>query len=589
MNNYNELLSYNVGGAIKLYADEQDNYSKVKNNLNYAENISDKFIEENLECILVCHGNCSNQDYDFYIKVFKQLISKYDMSYDYLKYQENSNRFHIKWAIFISMIVDFLTSAKDNVATKLLRSDIVKDYLNRFHDYFSYKEYFQNLRFEPLEALLEISSYKKEIINSSQYELNNIIKNYMLVSAQLPTRILHNTSFIKNIANNLDSEEYCEVIKQINYNNDGETIDEHHNSFCDNIMSNFNTKNKYFRFMKERDFANKICDHMLLSRVYELLKKENDSAKTIYQQFSKYLIVGFIFSRFFKTSGYNLSIDMKSLIDYIDDPLRNTVFDFPNYDVYYKLVNYRDLDIVELVDLYKTLKYKNIMHEFYDDWHKAQLEFVNELNSNTLNSSNLGEYNENLTNTLDVPVYELNGRDYYMITRNTSKSVISENIKEELSDTKFSRSYLSLSIHNQDHFKYFSHNNYNAKMKFDLKLIYESLDESFVGMINSQDAYTNGISSVEVESDATRQLYPLKRLMQNTGFYNDITYVKTDSLQPVAILCENEILLEQLNSAKELGLPIVLRHNSLYKEVETPLQSKTSYVKNYKSFKNIKL
>jgi hypothetical protein len=108
-------------------------------------------------------------------------------------------------------------------------------------------------------------------------------------------------------------------------------------------------------------------------------------------------------------------------------------------------------------------------------------------------------------------------------------------------------------------------------------------------MIYPTDAYTNGLSSVEIESDSSRKIYPLRRLMQNTSCFNDISYIKTDALKPIAVLCENEIIPEQLKAAQELGLPIILRYNYLYNKSKNIFQNGTSYVKHYRLFEQKKL
>ena len=585
MNQYNDLLELNVGRAIKTYADNQNNYAEIYDVIKSRNYVSDEFIANNLEGILNVYSISHVQDYDFYIRVFKKVIAKYDMTADYKDYQINDYRINMKWTLFAEMIVDFITCSEDNVTIELFKNDIIRDYLSKFHSFFKYKDCFRSLRHKQLEVFLEIPVYQNEIINLSQSEINDLIINNRLSWGEIPTAILNHPLFIKNVAMNLDSEEYSAALEDLEMYNNTSIIDKYHDLFCDKIMQTYDHKKRYFPFLKEKYFGRKIGNHNLLSQIFISLKLQDISSYMFYQQLSKYIIIGFIFSRFFKTSRYNLSIDMKTLINYIDDPLREVTGSFENRDIYYKLINYKDTDINELVTLYNDFKERNIMHEFYDDWHKAQLEFVDELNSKALNNENLGEYNESLTNTFGVPIYELNGQDYYMIVRNTSIDANSEDIMTKLYEPKISRSYLSLSIHDQNHFQCFSREDRRHLISSDLKLIYGRLEEKYIGMIYPTDAYTNGISSIEIASDASRQLFSLKGLMQNTRWFNDISYVKTEELKPIAILCENEIIPEQLKAAQKLNVPILLRHNHLYTRIDAPSQSSTSYVKHYNLFK----
>ncbi len=581
------LLRDNIGCIIRSVGDSLNNYRKISEKIRSGKHITDAFINKNLEGIFVYYGICHSQDYDFYIRVFKAIISKYDVTEDYLMWENVDDKWPLKnrWSIFASMMVAFLTCTDDDITIKLFNSDVVRDYLSRFHCIFSYVDKFDSLRHEKLSALLEIPCYQTEVVGLSKRKLNHEIIDGRLSWTTLPYSIFYNPSFIKKLAHNIDSEEYSYIIDELQLFNDAGIIDELHDGFCDKTMSSFDSKKRYFPFLKEASFKDEIRSHTLLLQAYDNLSKQLEKPSLIFEEFSKYLIIGFIFSRFFKTPRYNLAIDMKKLVDYIDNPLRKAVFTFDNADIYYQLVNYKDVDIKTLVALYEALKSKDIMSEFYDDWHKAQQEIVMELNANTLNGRNLGIYNELLTNTLGVPVYELNGQDYYMITRNTSLDVRKENIKAELDDKRYSRSYLSLSIQDQKHLTSYYHDNHSNCRQYDLKFVYGSLDEQYLGMFYCEDAYTNGISSVEYQSNASRLLLPLPELMENTNYYNDITYYKRANLQPVAILCEDEINPEQARVAITLNLPIILRYNTCYKEEKQKKQIPTPYIGHYRLFK----
>ena len=580
LEDYNKLLRSDVYGAIKLRAGElwekYDNYGAIYDALYYGKYISDEFLEQNLESILIQLETIpSDQDYDLLIRVLEQTIKKYDMTLNYSQYQESPFRLvKFKWEGFVNMFTRVLSRTDDNVEIKLLKSGVIREYLSAFHKFFTYREHFRSFKDERLEALLEIPCYQSGMSMLHKLPFKELISKNSSLRGTLPFMITGHPCFAKEIAANLDSEEYCAVLESLeSYNYNAGKVDELHDKFCDNVMKTFDFKEQCFPFIKEEDFLSEVGFHKPLSKAYRALEAENKT--TLNQDFSKYLITGFIFSKYFKASMHNLSIDMKSLIDYVTLPSRNIKFDFPNKEIYEKLVDYKNTDVMDLVALYELFKQKNIRDEFYDDWHKAQSEFVDELNSKTLNANNLGEYNESLTTALGVSVYELKGQDYYMILRNTSANPSREDIRSKLAG---SRSYLSLSVHDQNHFKCYEKENkwnYNSS---DLKLIFGEFDEKNIGMIYHSDIYSQGISRIEIGSDATRELHSLRSLMENTKYYNEITHAKTDALKPIAILCENEIIPEQIKAAKELGLPIVLRHNSKYIQHES--KSKQSKIKN---------
>ncbi len=588
MNDY-DLANFNIGVRIKALADEQNNYAEINKKMRYGKFVSDIFIQKNLEGILVAYGLCHYQDYNFYIRFFNLLIAKYDMTDDYLKCKTNNVRWDYKWALFSHMVVALLSCSDDETRNRLFESDTIRNYLTKFHDFFPYTDCFKDFKWEPLSLLLELPCYQEEIINLKKEELNRVIINETLTSVALPTNILNNLQFIKKIANNVDFEEYIAARNHIEYHNSVEIIDEQHALFCDSLINSFNHRTKTFPVLKEKGFFYNLAYASLLKKLYESLKNKNIPVNAIHQEISKYIVIGFIFSRFFKASWYNLSIDMRTLVEYIDDPLRVKKFEFHNRDLYYKLLNFKELSVLELIRLYDSFKTRNIMHEFYDDWHNAQNEFVSELNSNTLNGKNLGTLNNGLTMMYNTPVYELNGQDYYIITRNTSIDVRDDNFREKLKGTKYSRSYLSLSVQDEHHLKYYTHEDCGRDTTYQLKLVYGNLDESYIGMIYPTDAYTNGLTSSEIGSFSSRKIYPLRKLMLNTEGFNDISYFKTDELQPIAVIVENELILEQLLAAQKLKLPIILRHNNLYKESHDHFKEEPSYVKHYALLKYIHL
>lgn len=102
---------------------------------------------------------------------------------------------------------------------------------------------------------------------------------------------------------------------------------------------------------------------------------------------------------------------------------------------------------------------------------------------------------------------------------------------------------------------------YEKNKKHTIKFIYGTLDPMRVGIVNHEDAYSQGLMKVEYNNRCyKRRLYTLEEFMMLTNNYNEIVYSTNNQLTlPIGILCEESPTGEEIRVAEELGISIFYR------------------------------
>lgn len=530
-----------------------------------------------------------NQGIEQYYTFFKALTNKYSVEEDYLKYLKSNNELYLsRWHTFASKLLNFIGSAFDERLEKLLEKKEVMDYLKKYSALYD-NDLLASSYSYIIAKFLEDRSYHNYYINN-YHNLISLIRKFP-PNFNLPTDLMLNEKIIKDMSRTHHIEDFYfelafikEKVCVLPY------LDEHI-KYCDEQVSNI--KNGILSFYEERH--NKSKENIELEDIYysfnnmeqQVIKRifEINNCKTLpktylYQELSKYMLVGMYMSRNFETDPYNLLIDIETLYSFA---IKNNI-QLKGMEVYKFLIHFESFTIGQIIDLYNKSKSINLKEILYDDWNSQKENFINELNSKMLKLDNLK------TTIIDgIECYDITDIDTPILVHNTAIPI--DNIEEinRMID-RIKKGYIEricLSVHDENHNKYYEEK--ETKNKKTIKFAYGPLEHNRVGIVNHTDAYSLDGNTVEVENfDYKRNLYTLDSFMEQTKIYNEINYViEGQPFLPIGIICDNEITEEEIEVAKKMKLPIIYRKLKETEKTfvdEQPLVKKYSYVANKKLF-----
>ena len=472
---------------------------------------------------------------------------------------------------------------------------IIMDYLikNNLEEYFSF--FNENIKVELLEdktILKKIlnSSKLKNIIKSStnnvfeilaQYEkAQNIILNYDFYTIlsfvtnkiYFPANITSNKKFQETILNIEDITTYRFFMDQLEQNNSlaAYEIDKIKEKIYDKEVEKYSdglfliTKKIVNLYDKKENYSLLLTDNMKKYIIKEMI----NNSKNMHDVFYKYDTLkmrNILIDRYFKDIPLNFLKNLNVMIQY-NDSLNNKILDEKRTNIYKKILNFENLNYDERKELYYACaKYENLAELFYDDYRKCRDNTYNNLIDLAINPKKM--YNLlsiEKTKKYGVPIYELNGENFYAFVHITGPYKYNPNFyveawKEGLYDS------VSLSFIGNNNITTF------GDPKESIAFGFSKLDYKRIIHLRNSDSFSNYNSMDDCFSDYIQKMYTPANLIKETRGYNEIVYqeksrnIKLDTIVPDYVMCYDEVTDSDINVAKYYNLPIVLINTKKYK------------------------
>lgn len=472
---------------------------------------------------------------------------------------------------------------------------IIMDYLikNNSEEYFSF--FNENIKVELLKdktILKKIlnSSKLKNIIKSStnnvfeilaQYEkAQNIILNYdfytilSFVTNKIffPANITSNKKFQETILNIEDITTYRFFMDQLEQNNSlaAYEIDKIKEKIYDKEVEKYSdglfliTKKIVNLYDKKENYSLLLTDNMKKYIIKEMI----NNSKNMHDVFYKYDTLkmrNILIDRYFKDIPLNFLKNLNVMIQY-NDSLNNKILDEKRTNIYKKILNFENLNYDERKELYYACaKYENLAELFYDDYRKCRDNTYNNLIDLAINPKKM--YNLlsiEKTKKYGVPIYELNGENFYAFVHITGPYKYNPNFyveawKEGLYDS------VSLSFIGNNNITTF------GDPKESIAFGFSKLDYKRIIHLRNSDSFSNYNSMDDCFSDYIQKMYTPANLIKETRGYNEIVYqeksrnIKLDTIVPDYVMCYDEVTDIDINVAKYYNLPIVLINTKKYK------------------------
>ncbi len=579
--NYEEELKSNIYHAIELKSQEllaNEEFSSFLNSLVESPHhplLTDKkWMYDHVEALFV-HAMFSyqrNQGPEEYYLLFKTLIEKYDVEEDYeklLNNPEHSFWFQYKWELFAVNIVDFIAHAFDyhGVLEDLFHRD---DFL---HYFFKYPKLYNHNKLEHfndigISQLLNYESFASYYLENPDRLIRLMRMNPRLL---IPQKLFLDNRF-KKIAHDINVENFYFTMRFVWESSSGFPCLEEHQKFCDYEVSHVNEgilpclREEYDSSPDDVTFKlfqmepNKL-KRQTIRRIFELSKKEKLPKLEFYQELSKYIVVGLLMSRCFETSPYNLLIDIKTLFQFARDNQRILQGD----SIYEFLIHFEEFDVFYILDFYQKIKDLPLKDILYDDWENQRIAFIEEMNHNLMNPNQLTP----IQNNDGVLFYDISNLENSILVHNSNESMVQpEKINRLIHRIQTGEKHrLCLSLQDLDHQEFFCNDKTDT-----IKFVYGPLDPMRVGITNHEDAYSQGMTTVEYNNVwYKRRLYTLKEFMMDTSDYNEIDYlINGTPFLPIGILCEKEPTSEEILVAKKLNIAIFYRFKKSHEKDSSP-------------------
>ena len=389
----------------------------------------------------------------------------------------------------------------------------------------------------------------------------------------IPNRLL-SMSFINKISTIYNVKAYRSLVNELGKNNDISNIEilrrKYYDYFLDNCSDIYNNilsevksgsdisivLNKYFNCFGGYDsfFNNAFFD------IDEKLKKSLN-----------YITSEIVVDYLFQDNAYNVFLDINELLKF------STSVDFLSEDdkkIYSDIVSLDEVSVFDKKKILDNLKNKNMAHKFYDDFRLARSKMVELFNSSILNSDNIYRYeNKELSNKYGVPVYEMNGNEFYVLVKAIEKrkdSILNPNDLYAYCDGS------SFSIDGGNKLSTFLDTNMYYNLAYnripDNQLVHVFEVDSFSNYYRNKN---NNLPYDRNGTDRINRLFTPKEIVDVSSSYNELIISQPNRMNdefnsklkqpvPFAIYCYDDISDHDILSSKATGLGIILVNTKKY-------------------------
>ena len=273
----------------------------------------------------------------------------------------------------------------------------------------------------------------------------------------------------------------------------------------------------------------------------------------------------------FQDNAYNVFLDINELLKF------SISVDFLSEDdkkIYSDIVSLDGVSVFDKKKILDNLKNKNMAYKFYDDFRLARSKMVELFNSSILNSDNIYRYeNKELSNKYGVPVYEMNGNEFFVLVKAIEKrkdSILNPNDLYAYCDGS------SFSIDGGNKLSTFLDTNMYYNLAYncipDNQLVHVFEVDSFSNYYRNKN---NNLPYDRNGTDRINRLFTPKEIVDVSSSYNELIISQPNRMNdefnskleqpvPFAIYCYDDISDHDILSSKATGLGIILVNTKKY-------------------------
>ena len=451
----------------------------------------------------------------------------------------------------------------------------------------------ESKNFEPEQKLYLLKNSSKKaaefLLNRDNLDLSELtvdnIEILFKIGVVIPEKN-YTPQFINRIASIHDVNRYRLLINQIEENIDVSKIEAARKKQYEAELESINENGllEKFQTLKDKIKSGEVSLQKLESiqsiegfegskdLIFEVLHSKNID-ETI-KKINDYHISNIIIDYYFKDVPTNVLKNISAMLEYNDE---NSFLAEEDKNMYKFILNIDAMDAKHKLKLFKIMKEQNIewTEKFYDNFSEARETMVEQINNSILTKDNMQElYNEELSEQLGVPIYYLNGQKYKVLVRNIG--VMKEKIMTE-ENVAFMTDGSSFSIDGSEMLRVFQHIDKEYTLAYSgvpkKQLIHSFFGDSFTEYSRNEIGIPNNRDSAE----RIIKYYTPEQFTTIGGSYNELLLAvpnirrKSNEFEEqlerpnaFAIYCYDEIKEADVESAKRLGLSIILVNTKAY-------------------------
>lgn len=453
------------------------------------------------------------------------------------------------------------------------------------------------------QLLINKTNYRLSFSNLSITDLYSYSKKEL----SFPHYMFEEKIFISNISDNYDINYTRFIINNFSKYNDLSSIEKRKKEVLNDNINNLNNEllpkyEKLYMILKYLIDNNKLEYDTIKESIYSIFKNEssiflqnlNADVITCLRSDNKNELLIFLKNESNKTLGnliidyhfkdlpLNVKKDINELVSF--EKSGGNTLSKEDLILYEQILNIDNLTYSEKIKLNHTLSKINMVEKFYDDIRNAKNKMYENINNAILKKDNISKYkNDELSNKYGVNVYTLEGEPFYALVKSvgTLKGEILNEFK--LHSRKDGGSFSIDSGYKLNTFN---------RPDFIYNLAYDGFTSKQVVHAYTEDSYSNYDRNSNDTTPKINKIMMPYEFVTESPYYNELVISQVNEkkttemddkipmLKPFAIYCYDEICANDIESAKRLGLDIILVNTKKY---DVNIQKKDE--KWYKDFK----
>lgn len=555
----------------------------------------------------------NNSNYDTFLNSIltseKKYVDKLFDNKDFINLVlENINNSKVKFYYLNNNIANQLYN-KVNDENKIKLIGLVNNEAQIYiikHNEITKENFWENLSLlndKAAQLLINKTNYRLSFSNLSITDLYSYSKKEL----SFPHYMFEEKIFISNISDNYDINYTRFIINNFSKYNDLSNIEKSKKEILDDNINNLNNEllpkyEKLYMILKYLIDNNKLEYDTIKESIYSIFKNEssiflqnlNADVITCLRSDNKNELLIFLKNESNKTLGnliidyhfkdlpLNVKKDINELVSF--EKSGGNTLSKEDLILYEQILNIDNLTYSEKIKLNHTLSKINMVEKFYDDIRNAKNKMYENINNAILKKDNISKYkNDELSNKYGVNVYALEGEPFYALVKSvgTLKGEILDEIK--LHSRKDGGSFSIDSGYKLNTFN---------RPDFIYNLAYDGFTSKQVVHAYTEDSYSNYDRNSNDTTPKINKIMMPYEFVTESPYYNELVISQVNEkkttemddkipmLKPFAIYCYDEICANDIESAKRLGLDIILVNTKKY---DVNIQKKDE--KWYKDFK----
>lgn len=443
------------------------------------------------------------------------------------------------------------------------------------------------LKDKAAQILINKTNYRLSFSNLSITDLYSYSKKKL----SFPHYMFEEKIFISNISDNYDINYTRFIINNFSKYNDLSSIEKRKKEVLNDNINNLNNEllpkyEKLYMILNYLIKNDKLEYDTIKESIYSIFKNEssiflqnlNADVITCLRSDNKNELLIFLKNESNKTLGnliidyhfkdlpLNVKKDINELVSF--EKSGGNTLSKEDLTLYEQILNIDNLTYSEKIKLNHTLSKINMVEKFYDDIRNAKNKMYENINNAILKKDNISKYkNDELSNKYGVNVYTLEGEPFYALVKSigTLKGEILNEFK--LHSRKDGGSFSIDSGYKLNTFN---------RPDFIYNLAYDGFTSKQVVHAYTEDSYSNYDRNSNDTTPKINKIMMPYEFVTESPYYNELVISQVNEkkttemddkipmLKPFAIYCYDEICANDIESAKRLGLDIILVNTKKY-------------------------